>query len=367
MRAAIPESVGRRVERPRRVVARLRDAARAYDVSLARTATRAARLRAHGWRLGDMAYLGLLDPERGRDVERWAVRPGEFTALQERLNPASAVASVEDKRLFAVMCARRGLPTPPIVADLRRSSDRHWTVRDWADTLSRDAPAEFFVKPSEGTRGLGVRAMTRTSEGASDFRGPRRTWGDLARSLADEPWPEMIVQPWLHSHPQIVALSGVDVLQTLRIVTLRLDGGPARVVWAGLRLATGSVPIDTYRAGATGNIHAQVRADGTLDRAVGVAPSGFGLVWVDEHPVTGARIAGTPVPGWDACRALAERAARAFAPLRTVGWDVAPTAQGAVLVEGNAWWAPLQDPAGGSVAVRDALRQAARRVSASTA
>jgi hypothetical protein len=367
MRAAIPESVGRRVERPRRVVARLRDAAREYDASVARMAIRAGRLRTRGWRLGEMAYLGLLDPDGGRDVERWAVRPTEFTALQERLNPPNAVASVEDKRLFAVMCARRGLPTPPIVADLRRSSDRHWTVRDWADTLSRDAPAEFFVKPSEGTRGIGVRAMTRTPEGASDFHGPRRTWGDLARSLADEPWPEMIVQPWLHSHPDIVALSGVDVLQTLRIVTLRLDGGPARVVWAGLRIATGSVPMDTYRGGATGNIHAQVRSDGTLHRAVGVAPSGFGLVWVDAHPVTGATIAGTRVPEWDACRGLAERAARLFAPLRTVGWDVAPTAQGPVLIEGNAWWSPLQDPAGGSVPVRDALRQAAARLSSSTA
>ena len=61
-------------------------------------------------------------------------------------------------------------------------------------------------------------------------------------------------------------------------------------------------------------------------------------------------------------RELAVRAARAVAPLRTVGWDVAPTADGPMVLEGNAWWAPLQDPAGGSVPVRDALRQAVARL-----
>jgi hypothetical protein len=362
MRAAIPESVGRTLERPRRVVSGLRAGARAYDTSLPRVALRAGRLRARGWRFGEMSHLGLLDPAAAGDAERWAVRPGEFTSLQERLNPADAVATVEDKRLFAEICAQRGLPTPAIVADLRRSSDRHWTVHDWAETLARDAPPEFFVKPAAGTRGDGVRAASRTAAGSTDFDGASQTWGELARSLAAEPWPEMIVQPRLHPHPAIAALSGMDVLQTLRIVTLREDDGAGRVLWAGLRLATGRVPVDSYQGGGSGNIHAQVRADGTLDAGVGAAPSGFGLVWVREHPTTGRPIAGARVPDWEACRAMALRAADAFAPLRTVGWDVAPTAEGVVLVEGNAWWSPLQDPAGGSVPVRDALRQAAARL-----
>ena len=325
-------------------------------------ALRAARLRLRGWRLVEMSHVGLLDPVAGRRNEGWAVRPAEFTALQERLNPPEAVSSVEDKRLFAEICGRSGLPTPPIIADLRRSSDRHWTIRDWAETLARDAPVEFFVKPADGTRGKGVRAVSRTAEGSTDFDGTALTWGELARSLAAEPWPELIVQPRLHPHPEIAALSGVDVLQTLRIVTLREDHGAPRILWAGLRIATGRVPVNSFRAGATGNIHAQVRADGTLDEGVGVAPSGFGLVRVREHPVTGARIAGAHVPEWEECRAMALRAADVFAPLRAVGWDLAPTLEGAVLVEGNAWWSPLQDPDGGSLPVRDALRQAVARL-----
>ena len=36
-----------------------------------------------------------------------------------------------------------------------------------------------------------------------------------------------------------------------------------------------------------------------------------------------------------------ERAARAFAPLRTIGWDVAITPDGPSLIEGNVTWDPL--------------------------
>lgn len=358
MRSVVPGSVGRLAARPARLVGGLREAARAHDAATARVALRAARMRLRGWRLADMAALGLLDPAAPVDAA-WAVRPGELTELQDRLNPPEAVARVEDKALFARICRRHGIPTPPTVAVLRRSSDRHWTVRDWAETLAREAPSAFVVRPASGPRAVGVRVLRRAELEAPGGDGVG--WGDLARELADGPWPELIVQAAPEPHPELAALCGGGVLATLRIVTLRDEGRPARVLWAGLRLPTGADPAEGYRSAGTG-LRARVRRDGTLDRGVMVAPSGHGLLWVDEHPVSGRRISGTPVPDWEGCRDLAARAARAVAPLRTVGWDVAPTADGPVVVEGNAWWAALQDPAGGSVPVRDALRQAVARL-----
>lgn len=358
MATVIPGSVRRVAARPRRLVGGLREAARAHDASTVRVALRAGRMRLGGWRMADLAALGLLDP--AAPAASWAVRPAELTAYQDALNPLEAVPRVEDKRLFARICARNGIPAPPTVAELRRSSDRPWTVRDWADTLAREAPEAFVVRPASGPRGEGVRVFRRSeieAPGGDDGSG----WGDLARELADGPWPDLVVQPLLAPHPEIAALCGTDVPATLRIVTLRDEGRPARVLWAGLRLPTGTDPAEGYTSGGAG-LRARVRRDGTLDRGVAVAASGHGLVWVDAHPRSGRAISGTPVPEWDACRELAARAAKAVAPLRTVGWDVAPTAGGPVVVEGNAWWAALQDPAGGSVPVRDALRQAVARL-----
>jgi hypothetical protein len=44
------------------------------------------------------------------------------------------------------------------------------------------------------------------------------------------------------------------------------------------------------------------------------------------------------LPHWPQLRDLVERGARALAPLGTLGWDVALTAEGPVLVEANANW-----------------------------
>ena len=98
-----------------------------------------------------------------------------------------------------------------------------------------------------------------------------------------------------------------------------------------------------------------------------MAPGGYGLVRVAVHPATGAVLAGRAAPGWEAARALALRAAEAFTPLRTAGWDVAPTDHGPVVVEGNAWWGATGDPDGALLPVRDALRRAAAARSPATA
>jgi len=47
------------------------------------------------------------------------------------------------------------------------------------------------------------------------------------------------------------------------------------------------------------------------------------------------------LPFWDEACALAETAARHFLPIRTIGWDVALTPEGPVILEGNFWWNPF--------------------------
>jgi Sugar-transfer associated ATP-grasp len=345
--------------RPVRVARRLRAGAAAHDAPLHRVGLRAVHLRRHRWLLGDAAALGLLDPLRGPGLERAAVRPGELTRLQEILNPAEAVASAEDKRRSAEIFARAGLPTPAQATVLERRADRAMTVRAWADALERTAPQEAVVKPVEGHRGLGVRVLHRGPAGLTDHAGAALSWTDLARELASERWRAFIVQERLHPHAALRELSGRDVLQTLRVVTLRDEAGAVRVLFALLRIAVGSEPVDSFRSGATRNAVAILSGEGVTGATYRVARSGFGLEPTPVHPATGRPTIGFQVPDWDEVRTLVTRAADAFAPLRTVGWDVAPTDAGPVLVEANAWWALLSTPEGATLPVRAALRDAA--------
>lgn len=347
---------------PLRTTRWLVGASRAHGAPLPRVALRAARLHRRGWHVGDLAMLGLLDPVEGPERERWAVRRSEFLDLQRALNPPAAVRATEDKRTFTAICREQGIPTPRLLAVLERRAGPGASADEWASILRRAAPDELVVKPNEGQLAEGVRILRRTPDGVVDAGGRTLSWERLAQELAHESWPSYVVQQRLHPHPELLRLSGADVLQCLRIVTLVEPGGDARVLYSVLRIAAGDVAVDSFRAarsGTTGNLLARLEDDGRLARPVAVAPGGFGLVRVDDHPVTGIRLTGAAVPDWDAARDVALRAARAFAEVRTVGWDVAPTPDGPVVVEGNAWWGASGDPDGALLPVRAALVVAA--------
>ena len=57
----------------------------------------------------------------------------------------------------------------------------------------------------------------------------------------------------------------------------------------------------------------------------------------DRHPDTGAVFAEVTVPFWDEVRDITARAAPAL-PLGSLGWDVALTPEGPVLIEANYSW-----------------------------
>ena len=60
-----------------------------------------------------------------------------------------------------------------------------------------------------------------------------------------------------------------------------------------------------------------------------------------HHPKTGEPFADFQLPHWQEARKLAEHAAMLFLPLRTIGWDLALTDDGPLLLEGNAEWDPV--------------------------
>ena len=61
---------------------------------------------------------------------------------------------------------------------------------------------------------------------------------------------------------------------------------------------------------------------------------------VSAHPKTKIPFEGVRLPFWaEACHLVRQTAVK-FIPIRTIGWDVALTPDGPVIVEGNIWWDP---------------------------
>ena len=62
--------------------------------------------------------------------------------------------------------------------------------------------------------------------------------------------------------------------------------------------------------------------------------------WFDTHPDTGVPFAGLRIPMYEEALALVRNASRHFGFMRTIGWDVAITPDGPMLIEANAYWNP---------------------------
>jgi hypothetical protein len=102
------------------------------------------------------------------------------------------------------------------------------------------------------------------------------------------------------------------------------------------------VGANFYDNGLSGNLIANIDpVSGRLTTATGATPNGIGFSVLTNHPKTGAPFADFQLPHWQEARKLAEHAAMLFLPLRTIGWDLALTDDGPLLLEGNAEWDPV--------------------------
>ncbi len=186
-------------------------------------------------------------------------------------------------------------------------------------------------------------ALSTEHEHYRDGDGLIHTAGDIPEWLgAVGDYDRFVVQERVPAHPVFEDLSGTKNLQTVRMVSyIRNDETPV-IGCCQLKIIGNDSLVDNYGHGQRGNLIGDIPgARGRLSRAFTAAPDGS-CIYVDRHPRTGAAFRDFAIPFWEDACALVNRAALAFRPLRTIGWDVAITPGDPLLIEGNASWDPPQ-------------------------
>jgi len=271
-------------------------------------------------------------------------------SLQRTVNPEALGALSGDKGVFYRYADALGIPVPDLYGILgvglgwRRGGAALAGAADLGALLGSGLPDDLVVKPLEGLQGRGVRVLrTRAID-------PEALVAELA---ADPRFTGWIIQERLREHPAIAALSDGEALQTLRIATFTGRSGEVTVLSADLRVALVPGPVDNFSSGRSGNGLAAVRVeDGVLGPLKLPRADGCGFEWMPAVPGGGARIEGVALPHWPATLALMRDAALAMLPARTIGWDVAITEDGPVVVEANMYYWPRSGAQQGDAAAR---------------
>ncbi|MGH6891445.1 MAG: sugar-transfer associated ATP-grasp domain-containing protein [Dongiaceae bacterium] len=274
-------------------------------------------------------------PGAMRDAGALLMRNEMKHGLWKALNRVDAEArkyrrNLGDKLEAAEWCAENGLPYPRTLMVVERE-DAIWRGGPLTD-LDRD----LFVKRRDSRGAYGTAGYRRTAVFEYlDDHDRRISLAQIIVELVRRSRREsLLVQPLLHTHPAIADLAE-DALITLRLVTcLDEQLRPALTIayfrsvakleprWNIGRLEEFASTID-LETGALGRM--------TGDKAESLSE------WTDHHPVTGAPVTGRIVPFWPEVVQLVIKAHGLLPGRVVVGWDVAVTEDGPVLLEGNSF------------------------------
>lgn len=182
---------------------------------------------------------------------------------------------------------------------------------------------KIIYKPIDGIGGHGIKTFNLTENNRETI------WQELTQC------PEGVVEEYVVQHPEMSALSPSSV-NTLRIVTISSktkpvtsDGRFMDVAYAALRIGGGGSVVDNFHSG--GMVAAVDLATGTV---VTDAVDMEGHVF-SSHPVTGKVFKGFQIPLFDKAMEMVRQACEKDLVEGNLGWDIAITANGAVLIEAN--------------------------------
>jgi hypothetical protein len=258
---------------------------------------------------------------------------GDLLRLLHRLQPKAGERRINlgDKMQLFAWCARAGLPhTAPVM--LVEDGRLVWQS---ADLLELDQ--DLFVKPRIGRGAVGVSLHRRSAAFQYvDSAGATRMLGELVGEIVRRSGTRaMMVLPRLRNHPAIADMAAESLI-TIRAVTVLDEDLEPELVVAYLRVLTKLEPDWPVRKPISEYAAAIDLETGRLGPMTGDKPECLSQ-WHERHPVTGVAVLGRPVPCWDAVVALAERAHQVARDRILVGWDIAVTPQGPVLLEGNSY------------------------------
>ena len=192
-----------------------------------------------------------------------------------------------------------------------------------AETASEEEMADFmkgqeffFAKPKNGTCGDGIEKCM-----ASDFANP----GDALAYVRSKGLP--VLEHGIVQHPDMARLHPQSV-NTLRIVTDRV-GDEIHIAYIVVKMGTGGGYCDN--SGQGGVI---CRVDPESGKIISVATDDYFNVF-EKHPDTGITFKGYQLPMHKEAIEFAKEAAMVVPEIRHVGWDIAITEDGPVLIEGN--------------------------------
>lgn len=208
---------------------------------------------------------------------------------------------------------------PDFLADFKDFTKRDFIVpkednyNEFLEFL--DKHEVFMSKPYDGLGGADVK-----KEYSKDIENKEEYFNNAIKN-------RIFLEELVKQHPDMNKLCEKSV-NTMRIMTFN-DHGKSRIIWMGLRVGNGINSIDNFHAKGMA-----VNIDINTGKLVGNAID-KDLNEYEEHPFTHLKFDGFQIPCFEEAKKMVLEASLRSDKILVVGWDVAISDKGPVIIEGN--------------------------------
>lgn len=268
-------------------------------------------------------YFNMGIDRAGQDVHQYIFR-SELDALRNHKQPISSNV-LRDKWLTNEHLRQQGVATSrlilfksPFMSDEKAIS-----------ILKSSGESFFFAKKVDGSLGEGAFSFRAQNDAYILNDGSILSDTELINKLNN-----YIVESYIELHDDLKRLYPHGV-STLRIVTV-CEQGKIRIILATLLIGAGGLSVSNFHQGGL-RIQVDIKSGMLHEKGLRVkAQRG----WYTEHPDTGIPFKNFRIPHWDDVVALVVQAHQSFPSIHSVGWDVAISKSGPLIIEGNQRWVP---------------------------
>jgi len=233
----------------------------------------------------------------------------EYVSIKDQDKFYEIVSPARYKTFFTIK--------PNFLNNFKKYVNRDFFYQDTLKELEKFLKKhEYFMKkPVDGLGGHGVeKVYTKDIKNVKDFY----------QELIDN---NLFLEEYVMQHDKLNEICSSNV-NTMRIMTFRYDD-VVEIIFAALRVGNGEADVDNFHQGGMG-----ILIDIETGKLVGNAYN-KDLKEFKKHPKSNIKFDGLQLPNWEIVKKTVTEAAKVNDHIHVVGWDVAITNKGCVLIEGN--------------------------------
>lgn len=250
---------------------------------------------------------------------------------------------VHDKFVFKCLCQQNGLPVPNNFG-LIKDNKINGNGTNLGELMASHGLNRVIVKPVLGGGGKGIHLISMNDcLPISELEKIDACAGNYMKD-------GYLVEELLEQHEEMNKINPYT-LNSIRIITILCSDGTAEILAAMLKTSSTNMPMDNFSQG--GIVIGIDVCTGKL-KSYGVMQYPQGKI-LHEHPLTKTKFSDFQIPFWQEVKETTEKAQKVFHQVKSVGWDIAVTPKGPVIIEGNQDWGTngIQAANGGLLTTRN--------------